>query len=138
MCIEHCYIVMNLDRKKMPEIVLSYALTQSTMQPRFLDCLPLCTRSVPYTQNVLGAGEGSHNISCILNRLPKIDMVQLCSMAPEVTEHHSFWSSSWQLLSLTLICSLVFILYSCTWRQLPNQPVQSRNYCFQKNAHDSY
>lgn len=90
MCIKHCYIIMNLDSKKMPEIVLSYALTQSTMQPRFLDCLPLRTRSVPYTQNVLGAGEGSHNISCILNRLPKIDTVQLCSMAPEVSEHHSF------------------------------------------------
>lgn len=34
MCVQDRYIIMNSDRKKMPKIVLSYSLTQSTMQPR--------------------------------------------------------------------------------------------------------
>lgn len=113
MCVQDCCIYMNLDRRKMPKIVLSCTLTQSTTQPRLLACLPLCTRLVPYIPKVEGAGEGSHNITSILYILPKIDKVQLCSMAPEVTEHHSFLKFQLAGSSPTLTCSFVF-LYSCT------------------------
>lgn len=138
MCVQDCYIIINFDRKKMPKIVLNYTLTQSTMQPRLLVCIPSCSRSVPYTPK-LEAGEGSHTITCLLNMLPKIDKVQLGSMAPEVTEHCSFLKLQ---LAATFpyshLLPCVYFIFMLMIAELPSQPVQSCNYCFQKNAHDNY
>lgn len=122
----------------MPKIVLSHILIGSTMQPSLQGCLPLSTRAVPYTPKAQRAGAGNHSISCSLHILPKTDKVQLCSVAPEVTEHHSFLKFQLAVTfpSSHLLPCVYFIFMSRT-AELLNRPVQSCNYCFEKNAHDN-
>ena len=68
--------------------------------------------------------------------LPKIDEVQCAQWLLRLQNIVLVWRSSWQLLSPTLICSLVFILYSHSWQQ--SYWISLCNCCFQKNAHDNY
>lgn len=91
-----------------------------------------------YPKSMGGRG-GKPQYYIVLIILPKIDVVQLYSMAPEVTEHHSFLTFQ---LAVTFpyshLLSCVYFIFMHMTAELLNQPVQSCNYCFQKNAHDNY
>lgn len=68
-----------------------------------------------------------------------MDKVQLFSLASEVIEHHSFLKFQLAVTfpsSLLLPC--IYFIFMHVTAALLNQPVQSCNYCFQKNAHDNY